>query len=105
MSRKVVKTEDISELYDLAWNQMKEDRESVVDIYNDLKKMIQGDRQGYAVSGDTLAKYAEILVRQTNQIVELIKIAHKNKDDDEYGTLSKNDYDVIHSAIDKREPE
>lgn len=75
--------EDVLAIYDLAWAQTREDREIVMDLYKDLKELVKGSPERYAVSGDTLAKYAELLTKQTSQIIELLKIVHKNKEKDE----------------------
>lgn len=97
-----VEAEDLSLLYDLVWGQFKEDREAVMDQHKDLKAYIAVNNERYAISGDTLAKYAELMVKQTAQIIELIKIAKKEGGDNE---LSLEDYKRISKAIEEKEEE
>ena len=94
--------EDVMAIYDLAWSQSKEDREMVMDLYKDLKVLVSGSAERYAVCGDTLAKYAELLTKQTGQIIELLKIVHKNKQTDE--SLTSDEIETITKSIsDKNE--
>ena len=96
--RNKLEAEDISILYDLAWNQFKIDRETIIKQYEDLRIWINGDQNRYAFSGDTLAKYAELLIKQTAQVLELVKMAHKSQEDD--GSLSKEELADISDEID-----
>jgi hypothetical protein len=94
-----VEAEDLVTLYDLAWGQFQEDREIIVEQYKHLKKHIHDTPERYAINGDTLAKYAELLVKQTSQVVELIKIAQKQRGDKD--VLTEEDFDNIAKEIEK----
>jgi hypothetical protein len=97
-----VEAEDLSLLYDLVWGQFKEDREAVMAQHKDLKAYIAANQERYAISGDTLAKFAELMVKQTAQIIELIKIAKKESGDSE---LTLDDYKRISKAIEAESEE
>jgi len=99
MSR--VEPEDLAVLYDKAWQQFKEDRDLIMDQYQDLKKYIAANNDRYAISGDTLAKYAELMIKQTNQVIELIKLTKKTVDSTD--SLSQDDYDEIVKQIEKED--
>lgn len=83
MTRSKIEDEDVVELYNLAWSQFKEDREAIMGLYNELKAHVQENKERYAINGDTLAKYAELLTKQTGQVVELLKITQAQKEKDE----------------------
>lgn len=92
--------EDVSAIYDLAWRQIKEDRDDILKAYNELRNLLSGSMERYAVSGDTLAKFADMRVKQTGQVVELLKIMHKNKESDD--GLSFDDFEKIKDSIEKK---
>lgn len=92
---------DVIEIYDLAWSQAREDREIVMDLYKDLRVLVSGSAERYAVCGDTLAKYAELLTKQTGQVIELLKIVHKNKQSDE--SLTEAEIDKITQSISNKD--
>ncbi len=94
-----IEAEDLASLYDLAWGQFKEDRDSVIEIYQDLKAKCSGSVTAYAECGDTLGKYAELMIKQTGQVVELIKLAHKSHKDE--GGFSLGDLEHINEEIEK----
>ena len=96
-----IEAEDLASLYDLAWGQFAEDRESVIDIYKDLKSKCSGSVTAYSECGDTLGKYAELMIKQTGQVVELIKLAHKSHKEE--GSLSSEDMDLINDEIEKED--
>jgi hypothetical protein len=92
--------EDLLALYDLIWGQLKEDREIILNSFKDLREVINKSPERYAVSGDTLAKFAELLTKQTGEVVELLKIIQKERDDDE--SLSELDISKISDEILKK---
>lgn len=98
-NRERVEAEDVASLYDLAWGQFREDRESVMEIYQDLRAKCSGSVTAYSECGDTLGKYAELMIKQTGQVVELIKLAHKSHKED--GSLNEDDWNEIADAIKK----
>ena len=97
MGKSDLTEEDLVELYDLAWSQFKEDRDIVLNLYKDLHGLVEKNPERYAVSGDTLGKYAELLTKQTSQVIELLKIVQKQKDKDE--SLTPEDLESISRAI------
>jgi hypothetical protein len=101
--RNKLEAEDISILYDLAWNQFKEDRAAITKQYQDLKEWIEGDKNRYAFNGDTLSKFSDQMIKQTAQVVELIKIAHKSQEED--GSLSTEELADISKEIEKETKE
>ena len=90
----------IDELYDLAWSQFREDREAMVFLYKDLKVLVEGNAERYAIMGESLAKYAELMTKQTAQVIELLKVAQKDQEKDE--DLSAEDLEEIHRELNKK---
>jgi hypothetical protein len=103
--RNKIEAEDITILYDLAWHQFQEDRKAISEQYADLKNYISADNQRYAFNGDTLAKFADLMVKQTAQVLELIKMAHDSVEED--GSLSKEELEDISKEIenDRKDPD
>lgn len=71
-----IKKEELTELYDFLQNQLVEDRKVITELYSDLKSKVI-TVEDYAVHGLTLAKFGELLVKQTSQLVEVIRINQK----------------------------
>jgi len=88
-----LEAEDLSVLYDLAWNQIKEDREIIIAQYKALKMAFSMDSE----MGEVLVKSSETLVKQTSQVLELIKMAKSQKEED--GNLSQEDMDEIRQQL------
>ena len=89
--------EDVIKVYDVTWRQIAEDRRAVVAAYDQLHNLMGDSVEKWAISGDTLAKFADMRVKQTGQLVELLKIIHKNKQDDE--NLTEADVEKIRNSI------
>ena len=98
MSKEQIKKEDLVEIYDLAWKQLKEDREEILQTLKTLKELTRSDMQGMAVLGDNLVKLTEVMIKQTAQVVELIKVAQRDKDE-ESEQLSSEDLNYINEEI------
>ena len=96
-----IDAEDVAELYDTAYRQSQQDRDDIIEAYNDLKANLSGSLHAYAATGDILAKFADLRIKQNAQIVELLKIAQKEKPKEDDG-LSAEDYDSIASALDEK---
>ena len=91
--------ENLDTVNDLLWRQFAEDRRELNEIYQDLKNTVKGSPESYAVSGDTLAKYAELLLKQTAQVLDFSKAIQKIiKSDD---SISPEDLEEINSQIEK----
>jgi hypothetical protein len=95
-----IKKEDISEIYDLAWKQLREDRETVLNTLKEIRDVIDGNITGYATCGDNLVKLTEVMIKQTAQTIELIKVAQKDEAEAEKG-LSAEDLDFIKKEIEQ----
>jgi len=99
--KKVIKEEDISGIYDLIWGQFKEDREAIMSTYKELKCLTDTPER-YAVNGHNLSKFSELLIKQTGQIIELLKVAHKESEKKECEGLSEDDIHSIANEINKK---
>lgn len=93
--------EDLTALYELLWTRFQEDRETLQTQYEHLRKQIHDQPERYAINGDTLAKYAELLIKQTSQVVEVVKLAVKDKKPD--SDLSDIDIEMINKEIQKND--
>lgn len=99
-SRFEITDEEISEIYDLLWGQLKEDREIVLELYKELKALVKDNPERYAISGDTLAKFGDLLLKQTVQVQELLKIAQKQKNEER--AITEHDLEKIAEEINKQ---
>jgi len=101
MGKKDLESKDVLDIYDLVWSQCKEDREVVLDLFHDLKSYINNSPETrYPINGDTLAKCAELLTKQTSQVLELLKVANKDKQKD--SSLSADDLSFVQEEINKK---
>lgn len=91
-------SEDLGAIYERIKGQFEEDRTAVTEQYQDLKKFIKDNPDRYMTNGDTLAKYAELMIKQTAQIIELAKLASKQNKDDS-SDLDEADLDFISDKI------
>lgn len=97
MSKKKFKDIDFYETCDKLWQQFAEDRQLITEQYKELKGVISGSADRYAVSGDTLAKYAELMTKQTAQLLEFIKVMKKEEKED--NTLSEEELQKISEEL------
>jgi len=88
---------DGDSLLNEALEQLEEDRLTLLDLFQDLRNKIEG-LDHYALHGQTLAKYGELLVKQTSQIVEIAKLTNKDRSKDE-SVLSSDDLDLANDEI------
>lgn len=70
--------EDLTDLYDTLQQQLKEDREKILDVYNLLKDKVVLP-EDFAINGMVLSKFAEIMIKQTAQLIEVIRINQREK--------------------------
>lgn len=97
MSKSDLTDDDLLDVYDLVWSQTKEDREIVMEAYKNLHSLVKDNPERFAVSGDTLVKFADLLTKQTGQIIEIMKILRKDKkSDDEF---TPEDLEAIKNSI------
>jgi lipoate-protein ligase A len=92
---------DLVELYNLAYEQSTQDRQLILSLFNELKDMLSGSPERFAVSGETLGRYGEMLIKQTNQILELIKICQKQKEKED--NLTEADFIQINEELSNKE--
>jgi len=62
----------------------------------ELRAYILENPDRYAINGDTLAKYTELCVKQTSQVMELVKLAKKDAGESEFDDM---DYQEISDRI------
>ena len=98
MTSKKIKETDLVELYDMLQSQLVEDREAIVNLYNDLKSKVVA-KDDYVLNGQNLAKYAELMSKCTAQLIEIIKInKERTYREDE---LSEDDVHGVYKELEK----
>ncbi|MBI2449264.1 hypothetical protein HYV49_03120 [Candidatus Pacearchaeota archaeon] len=98
MLDKKIDPEDLELVLDTMWRQLTEDRDAINGLYDDLKKMTV-TIQDYAVNGLTLSKIMEIKIKQTGQLVEVVRMnQRKSKENDK---LSEEDKEEVFERIKK----
>lgn len=58
--------------------QLDEDRKTILDLYTDLKSQVT-EKNDYALHGLTLTKVLEVLTKQTNQMIDLVKVEERSE--------------------------
>lgn len=91
--------QDLEEVYDKIWHQFMEDRREIRSMFHELRGMLSGSSERYAINGDTLAKYAELMTKQTAQLIEFVKTT-KKKDEGDL-SLSADDLKFVADEIEK----
>jgi hypothetical protein len=92
--------EVLAEIYDKIWDQFAEDRASIKEVYEDIKTLSAGNPERLVMLGDNLTKCAELLTKQTSQIIELLKVAEKRREKEpEDNRLSKDDLEEIYKHV------
>ncbi len=89
-----------AKLRDQLLSQLDQDRATILEVYTELKKQVV-DKNDYALHGLTLAKFLEILTKQTNQVLDLLKSEEKNKGADQ-GTLTEDLVESVYEASQKK---
>jgi len=99
--------DDIVRLFDLITQQLTEDRDSINDVFDELREMCRDEPMRFAEMGDTLAKMSELKMKQTAQIIEVMKTVDKAKpkEQEDYGPLTEEDRFAIEEAIRDEEKE
>lgn len=92
---------DVLEIYSKVLVQFDEDREEITELLKDLKAYVKSDPDRWVDCGDTLAKYCDLRVKQTSQVLDVLKIAHSSLDD--AGSLDDKDFDFISKEIEKED--
>jgi len=81
MSKRKFKDADFVETCDLLWQQFAEDREYIKNQYLELKTMTSGSAERYSVLGEIMAKTSELLLKQTAQILDFVKLIRKDEEE------------------------
>jgi hypothetical protein len=90
MKRKtVISEEDLIDFFQTAKRQLGEDRQKLIQSFEDLKALTN-DNRTYAMNGLTLAKFAELMSKQTGQLIDLLKVVY-DKDEQKEGELVLSD--------------
>lgn len=101
MSRKLT-DEDLVDLYERCLSQFAEDRTAIKDLYKDLRAVVATDPHYWTNFAEPLGKYAELSVKQTAQMIEILKLAQKHYDENnDDGDLTIDDLDAISAGIEK----
>lgn len=97
MSEKKPTIKDLDSLCDKALDQLQEDRTAIIEQYDALRAILTERPEQYAISGDTLAKYAELRLKQSAQLIEIMKLAAKKNPENE--ELSDEEVASIYKEI------
>lgn len=98
-SKKERTKEILGDLYDKMWTQVEQDREIIHEMYNEFKSLTDGNPERLVVLGDNLTKSAELLMKQTSQVIEMIKIQEKKAESAESEGLTKQELDEIYQKV------
>jgi len=97
-----VTKKDLVEMYDTLQRQLVEDRETITKLYGDLKVLVI-DKDEYAIHGPTLAKFAELMIKQTEQLVEIITLNQKNDKGEKDSGLDEDERNKVFDEISKQQ--
>lgn len=87
-------------LLEKAINQLDEDRKVIRETFNDIKQIVSTEPSQYAINGITLSKFAELLSKQTSQVIDLYKLEKDSEDTEEqFGDLDEEDKQLIDNTI------
>lgn len=92
-----IKRQDLTEIYDQLWRQLQEDRSLVLNAYNDLKSQTI-TKEDYTIQGLVLSKLAELCIKQTSQLVEVVRINQKETQKEEV-ELDNDDKKELYKEI------
>ena len=82
------------ETLQLAYDQMKEDREKIKASYDKFAAQID-TLNDYAVNGQNINKCLELLTKQTAQLLELAKLQSATKKDDDEGFSTQEQTEIF----------
>jgi len=88
------------EMYKTLFKQFKEDRELIMKQYEEIKALVGSDSpERVAVLGESMVKTSDLLLKQTAQLLEFVKISKKDASKSEDLTLSEEDKIGINEAL------
>lgn len=97
--REKMEAQDLARLYDKIWRQINEDREIVLKQYAFLKEKCEADQNFLNFHADVLVKSSESLIKQSAQVLELVKMAKDQAEDD--GELSRETMDEVREELER----
>lgn len=102
MGKKIVDENDVMEMYDVIAEQAREDRESILDVFKELRDYVRDAPSRYVELGDVIAKMSDLRMKQTGQLIEVFKTLEKMLPKDDGGSLTDDDFEAIHEAIEAK---
>ncbi len=80
-------------LKDKLLKQLDEDRKTILSLYTDIKSQIT-DKNDYALHGLTLTKILEVLTKQSNHMLDLVKV--EERVDPQSEVLSESEVEEVY---------
>lgn len=81
---------------------IEKDREKVEKLFDNLSEMLVMAAD-FSVNGETAVKLADLMTKQTNQLIEIYKIKEKSKLPEKEGLdFSDDEMDELQEEIDKK---
>lgn len=100
MAKKILTQDDIVELYDKLTTQSSEDRVVVNELYKELHDYVTESPLHMVDVGEHLTKIVDLKIKQTGQLLEIIKIIQKSiSDADDLSPLSEEDMMYIDAQV------
>jgi len=94
---------DLDVILDKIWVQARKDRDCAIESYEDLRSKMD-TLQDYAINGQNLAKFLELMGKTTSQLVDLYKVVNKKEDNRvENINFSDEELDKIYEETQKPE--
>ena len=91
--------EDVLDLYNRVSEQLNEDRDSINDLYDELREHVKEHPTRFIDLGEVLAKLSDLKLKQTSQVIDVFKAVDKITPEEEFGGLDKNDLDMIDKEL------
>jgi len=91
--------EDFDHMYNLVSEQLNEDRESLNELYKELREHVREHPTRYVDMGETLAKLADLRLKQTSQVVDVLKLVEKSTPKGSYTGFSEEELRLIDEKV------
>lgn len=91
--------EDVAKLFNLVQEQLREDRDSVNDLYDELREHVREHPARFIDMGEVLAKLSDIKLKQTAQVLDTFKAVDKIAPKEDFGGLDEGDLELINEAL------
>jgi hypothetical protein len=89
---------DLEKFVLLAYDQLQEDRQTIKDFYEKFKDQVV-TTQDLAVNGSNLTKCLELMIKQTSQLIEVMKVESSKKNAEKDMSLSDDEKDQLYSQL------